>query len=230
MTGKALMRLGQAWTLMLGAAIILIAIYLSRQEGKGVFDFMLEVGAVLGMPMAVPMLLALLIKKVPSWAALLSIGVTAIPSSMAALSGRTPWLAEWLPFLAESWKFQYIVFINGSVSVTTFLISLLFWKTTSPAYREKVDTFFRIMRTPVNFEEEVGLANDADQLTIIGSFLMVIGGGILLLMTIPNPWTLQGRLGILILGGFIFGLGFLFRWLGARHRRQLLKKLPAPPK
>jgi SSS family transporter len=230
MTGKALMRLGQAWTLMLGAAIILIAIYLSRQEGKGVFDFMLEVGAVLGMPMAVPMLLALLIKKVPSWAALLSIGVTAIPSSMAALSGRTPWLAEWLPFLAESWIFQYIVFINGSVSVTTFLISLLFWKTTSPAYREKVDTFFRIMRTPVNFEEEVGLANDADQLTIIGSFLMVIGGGILLLMTIDNPWTLQGRLGILILGGFIFGLGFLFRWLGARHRRQLLKKLPAPPK
>jgi Na+/proline symporter len=230
LTGKALMRLGQAWTLMLGGTIILIAIYLSRQEGKGVFDFMLEVGAVLGMPMAVPMLLGLLIKKVPSWAALMSIAVTAIPSSMAALSGRAPWLAEWLPFLSDSWKFQYIVFINGSVSVTTFLICLLFWKTTSPAYREKVDTFFRIMNTPVNFEEEVGQANDAQQLTIIGSFLMVIGGGILLLMTIDNPWTLQGRLGILILGGFIFGLGFLFRWLGTRHRRQLMKNLHDAPK
>jgi hypothetical protein len=225
MTGKALMRLGQAWTLLLGFTIILIALYLSQQEGKGVFDFMLEAGAVLGMPMAVPMLLALLIKKVPSWAALLSIGVTAIPSSMAALSGRVPWLAEWLPFLAESWTFHSIVFINGAVSVTTFLISLFFWKTADTAYREKVDTFFRVMRTPVDFEKEVGNANDGVQLTIIGSFLIIIGGGILLLMLIDNPWTLQGRLGILILGGFICGLGTLFRWLGKRH----LRKSESPP-
>lgn len=230
MTGKALMRLGQAWTLMLGCSIILIALHLSRQEGKGVFDFMLEVGAVLGMPMAVPMLLALLIRKVPSWAALMSIGVTAVPSSMAVLSGRVPWLAEWLPFLAESWKFHSIVFINGSVSVTTFLISLLFWKGTDRQYREKVDTFFRVMRTPVDFEKEVGNANDAAQLTIIGSFLMVIGGGILLLLIIDNPWTLQGRLGILILGGFILGLGTAFRWQGARHPRTQSTTLPNPEK
>jgi SSS family transporter len=217
--GKALMRLGQLWTLLLGGCIIVLAIFLSQQEGKGVFDFLLEVGAILGMPMAVPMLLALLIKRVPSWAALVSIGVTAIPSTCAALAGRAPWLAEWLPFLSESWQFQTIVFINGTVSVTTFLLSLLFWKTTDAAYREKVDIFFKTMRTPVNFAEEVGEDKDDQQLTIIGSFLMIIGAGILLLMLVENPWALQGRIGILLLGGGIFGIGSLFLYLGRRAKQ-----------
>lgn len=218
--GKALMRMGQVWTLMLGLSIILIAIYLSEQEGKGVFDFMLEVGAILGMPMSVPMLLGLLIRRVPSWAALVSIAVTAIPSTCAALSGRVPWLAEVLPFLAEPWKFQTIVFINGTVSLSTFLLCLLFWKTTSSAYREKVQAFFRTMNTPVNFAEEVGEAKDTQQLLIIGSFLMVIGSGILLLMLIENPWGLNGRLGILMIAGTILGIGLLFLFLG---RRAILK-------
>ncbi|MEX0330982.1 MAG: hypothetical protein AB3N64_06110 [Puniceicoccaceae bacterium] len=224
LTGKALMRLGQAWTLFLGACIITIALYLSRQEGKGVFDFLLEVGAVLGMPMSVPMLLGLLIKRAPGWAAMLSIAVTAIPSSMAALSGRAPGLAEYLPFLTDSWKFQTIVFVNGTVSVSTFLVSLLFWKTTDAAYREKVDTFFRTMRTPINFAEEVGEAKDDQQLTIIGSFLMIIGGGILLLVLVDNPWSIKGRFGILLLGGLIFGIGFLFLRLSRKHRTDLKRE------
>ena len=217
--GKALMRLGQAWTLMLGITIILIAIYLSQQEGKGVFDFMLEVGAILGMPMSVPMLLGLLIKRVPSWTALASIAVTAIPSTFAALSGRVPWLAEFLPFLADSWKFQTIVFINGTVSLSTFLVCLLFWKTANSAYRQKVEAFFRTMNTPVNFAQEVGEAKDTQQLIIIGSFLMIIGSGILCLMLVENPWALKGRLGILVLGGGIFSIGFLFVRLGRRAVR-----------
>ena len=220
------MRLGQAWSLLLGACIITIALYLSLQEGKGVFAFLLEVGAVLGMPMSVPMLMGLLIKRAPGWAAMMSIAITAVPSSMAALSGRAPWLAEWLPFLAEPWNFQTIVFINGTVSVSTFLVSLLFWKTTDAAYRDKVETFFRTMRTPINFAEEVGDAKDDQQLSIIGSFLMIIGGGILLLVFIDNPWTIKGRLGILMLGGLIFTIGFVFLQL-ARHSRRRSKPTEA---
>ncbi len=225
--GKALMRLGQVWTLLLGGCIILIALYLSQQEGKGVFDFLLEVGAILGMPMAVPMLMALLIKRVPSWAALFSIAATAVPSTCAALSGRAPWLAEWLPFLAESWNLQTIVFLNGTVSVSTFLLSLLFWKRTDAAYRDKVETFFKTMRTPINFEEEVGDANDAQQLTIIGSFLMIIGSGVLLLMLVDNPWAFQGRIGILLIGGGIFSLGGLFLFMGRFTNNH--KRTQSPP-
>ena len=87
--------------------------------------------------------------------------------------------------------------------------------------REKVETFFRTMRTPIDFEAAVGAANDAQQLTIIGSFLVIIGSGVLLLLLVENPWALQGRWGILLLGGFIFSLGLLFLWLGRRSRRAL---------
>ncbi len=214
--GKKLMRLGQAWTLLLGMSIIIIALYLSMQEGAGVFDFMLQVGAILGMPMAVPMLMGLLIRKVPGWAALFSIGVTAIPSSMAAMAGNVPWLADALPILAEPWKFQTIVFVNGAVSVSTFLLSTLFWAKTSATYKEQAASFFKTMHRPIDFKNEVGEANDELQMTIIGTFLMVIGGGILLLLMVDNPWTLDGRWGIILVGSFIGGAGFVMNRIGRR--------------
>lgn len=216
LAGHRLMRLGQAWTLLLGASIILVALYLSMQEGAGVFDFMLQVGAVLGMPMAVPMLLGLLIRKVPGWTAMLCITVTAIPSSMAAIAGKVPWLAGAIPVLAEPWKFQTIVFINGTVSVGTFLVSMLFWKSASPAYREKAAAFFKIMDTPIDFEKEVGESNDRLQLKIIGTFLMIVGGGIFFLLAVDNPWTLDGRLGIILVGSVIGGSGYLMKVIGRR--------------
>ena len=47
------------------------------------------------------------------------------------------------------------------------------------------------MKTPINFETEVGEGNDTAQLNVIGKFGAAIAAFIALMLIIPNP--LEGR-------------------------------------
>ena len=53
------------------------------------------------------------------------------------------------------------------------------------------------MRTPIDFEKEVGEGNDQQQLTIIGRFGAAVSGFVALMLIIPNP--IEGRVAILVL-------------------------------
>ena len=50
----ALLRYSRFYTLLLGIAIILLALYFSKGDGKGIFDIMLDIGVLLLTPMVVP--------------------------------------------------------------------------------------------------------------------------------------------------------------------------------
>ena len=75
-----------------------------------------------------------------------------------------------------------------------------------------VDKFIENMRTPINFEKEIGQANDLRQLNIIGRFGAVISGFVALMLLIPNP--LEGRIAILILALTIGCFSALMIWAG----------------
>jgi len=205
MEGKSLMRLGQVFSAIFGLCIVSIATYFANTEGRGVFEHMLNVGALLALPMAVPTLMGLFIRTSPSWAAIVTVCVTLIPSAIGFFS---------LELFGETWSFQQKVFTNISVGAVVYLLTLPFWKNASESYREQAQGFFDRMLTPVDFEKEVGVPNDLRQLKIIGSFAAVIGGLICLLVFLPNPLT--GRLGILFVGGFVLAVGSAFVWLGRR--------------
>lgn len=89
------------------------------------------------------------------------------------------------------------------------LLCMLFYKTSSRAYRDKMDAFFKRIRTPVDFEKEVKVNRDRFQLNIMGA-TAILGGCLLsLLLLVPN--SPGGRLGILFLAGFVATMGFLLR-------------------
>ena len=70
-----------------------------------------------------------------------------------------------------------------------------------------MDDFFKLMKTPIDFEKEIGEGNDLRQLMTIGRFGIAVAIFITLLLFIPNPP--KGRLAILILAtviGIISGL------------------------
>jgi len=54
--------------------IILLALYFAQQDGVGIFEIMLDVGALLAVPIAIPLLWGLFFRQTPWWAGLLSIG------------------------------------------------------------------------------------------------------------------------------------------------------------
>ena len=205
MQGKSLMRLGQVFSAVFGVFIVSIATYFANTEGRGVFEHMLNIGALLALPMAVPALLGLFIRTSPSWAAIVTVSVTLIPSAIGFFSAE---------LFGETWSFQQKVFINLSVGVVAYLLTVPFWNRAPEFYKRQAQGFFDRMLMPVDFEKEIGVPNDLRQLKIIGSFAAIIGGLICTLVLLPNP--LIGRLGILFVGGFVLGVGGVFIWLGQR--------------
>lgn len=205
MQGKSLMRLGQVFSAVFGVCIVSIATYFANTEGRGVFEHMLNIGALLALPMAVPALMGLFIRTSPSWAAIVTVCVTLIPSAIGFFSAE---------LFGETWSFQQKVFVNLTVGIVVYLLTMPFWNRTPEVYKRQAQDFFDRMLTPVDFEKEIGVPNDLRQLKIIGSFAAVIGGVICTLVFLPNP--LIGRLGILFVGGFVLSVGGVFIWLGKR--------------
>ncbi|MEZ6190940.1 MAG: hypothetical protein R3C45_06560 [Phycisphaerales bacterium] len=208
--GKPLLRLSQVVSLTFGTMTILLAIYLSNAEGKGVFEHMLTLGAVMSLPMSVPLLLAMFIRKTPSWAALASIAGASIPSAIG---------------LFGKWEFAHQVFINMSVGALIYIATIPFWKTEAPAYKQKAKAFFDQMHRPVDFATEVGVGNDGSQLKLMGGFAVAIGFFIASLMILPNP--LNGRLAILFVAGCVGGVGALLFGVGRRYQAKLTRDASA---
>ena len=205
MQGKSLMRLGQVFSAVFGVCIVSIATYFANTEGRGVFEHMLNIGALLALPMAVPALMGLFIRTSPSWAAIVTVCVTLIPSAIGFFSAE---------LFGETWSFQQKVFINLAVGIVVYFLTMPFWNRAPELYKKQAREFFDRMLMPVDFEKEIGVPNDLRQLKIIGSFAAIIGGLICTLVLLPNP--LIGRLGILFVGGFVLVVGSVFIWLGKR--------------
>ena len=193
-----LLKYGRLYTWFMGVFILFLALYMAQAKGKGIFEIMLDVGALLMTPIQIPLMWGLFIRRTPSWAALLSISLSLTVSFMAFMNvplstfGFSP---------DATWTFQakfFGVFIAGSLG---FLLSIPFAPAKDSAHRAMVDKFITTMKTPIDFEAEVGAANDLAQLKVIGSFGAVIAGFIALMLIIPNP--LEGRLAIAALAMII---------------------------
>ena len=227
MSARVSFIVAQITSLLLGLSIIAIALYFAAQGkakgGMGVFEAMLDIGALLALPMAVPLALGLFIKKVPMWAALVSVAGGMIPSTVAfaagegmipdGVSGSSPDFIR--PFLENGWAYHWKVFLNLGSGTLAFLATAPFWKRIPDRHHEQIDAFFKTMHTPVHFESEVGEGNDATQLKVIGLFTSLVGGGILLLMLVPG-YDSSDRLGVLFVGGFVAMVGVGFSIAGRR--------------
>lgn len=208
--GKALLWFSRIISVVCGLIIICLALYFSQAGGKGVFQLMLDIGTLLGMPLAVPLFVGIFVKRAPVWSCVTSVTFS-LCSSVVGYFSTTLAVQG---FLSEPWAFQDKLFWNVGMGVLGFLITLPFWFTATDEYKERVDNFFEQMHKPVNFAEEVGEGNDGQQLRILGMFSVVVGVFIGLLMLIPNPT--EGRLAIAFVAIFVGGVGSVFVYLGRK--------------
>ncbi|MEA1997126.1 MAG: hypothetical protein U9N45_05780, partial [Gemmatimonadota bacterium] len=66
-SSKLLHKIGIVVTLLMGLLTIVIAYYYNTLPGLGVFDLLIKVGSVLGIPVAVPVILGLVYRRTPDW-------------------------------------------------------------------------------------------------------------------------------------------------------------------
>lgn len=201
---RALFIMGQVFSLLFGVLIIGLAFYFSQVKGKGVFEHMLDVGVLVALPMGLPLLMALFIRPAPWWAAIFSVCAALVPSWLSWCANGTP----------DEWTYQMKTFVIVPVGLLSYAITIPFWKYASDSYRKQVDKFFTTMKTPIDFEKEVGEGNDLTQLKIMGSFSAVVGVCICTLVVLPNPFS--GRMVILFVGGTVAVIGGVLAWVGSR--------------
>ena len=211
-----LLQYGRLYTLFMGVLIILLALHIAGHKGKGIFDIMLDAGALLMTPIQIPLMWGLFIRKTPSWAALFSIACAFTVSLMAFL--QVP-LSNFGFSPEATWTFQVKFFGVLGAGSLGFLLSIPFAPEVGSPHRNMVDKFITNMKTPIDFKSEVGSANDLRQLNIIGRFGLAVSIFVAMMLIIPNP--IGGKLTIAALALIIGGISLLMVKAGSKAERPM---------
>jgi SSS family solute:Na+ symporter len=195
-------------TLLLGGWTILVGIWFSKLTQMPLFEWVLLLAGLVSIPLTVPLVLGLFIKKTPGWSAwstvLLGLAVAywakfiLSPQRVAEVIGISRELTA-----GETSDIQFAAMIL-SVSVVTpiwFLLTRRFYNRVPAERQRDVDEFFKNMDTPVLAESDEHGHTDALQYKRLGILCLAYGGFTLLGVLIPNALT--GRICFLFCGGVI---------------------------
>lgn len=204
----------QITNLVVGLAIMAMALGFSSLKNTGMFDIMMLVMATVGTPMGIPMFMGMFVKRVPAWSGFFSMGCSFIPSILTVMSKKQM-------FGMEPWPIEKSIFWCLGVGIVAYLATMPFWKTAPQEYRDRVENFFKKMHTPINFEEEIGKGNDYLQLLMVGRLTLSVAIFMLLLVIFPlTKGNLGGVKSVLSLAGIPLAIGLLMEYAGHRMRKK----------
>lgn len=195
-------------TVCLGFLILVYAVLLAYQEEVELFDIFFVINAVIGLPLGLPFMFAVFLRKLPRWSYFSIAGAALIPSLWAYVDKQL-YGTDWTVQDRILW-----IMVAGTLGA---LISRLCYRFTTAAYRNQVDEFFARMRRPIDFQSEVGEHCDEKQLKLMGWITLAGSAFLSLLLFLPNPWS--GRLAIFSFVLFIALVGMLLLWAARRRTR-----------
>tara|TARA_R110002051_G_scaffold263759_2_gene323614 strand:- start:41173 stop:42921 length:1749 start_codon:yes stop_codon:yes gene_type:complete len=211
---KKLLSISKIVSFISGLGVILAALYFASLKELSLFELMMSVSTMIQMPMMVPLLLGIVIRKTPQWAPWATIVVGLIISWLIANVYTAEFFASL--FNVESLTRRELIDLNIILTIAghVFITAGFFWST-SYFYKEENDknklitaSFFKDLETPViadDLQDEV----DQQQRRKLGNMVMVMSLGILLMTLIPNPFW--GRIMFAICALIIAFLGFLLK-------------------
>ncbi|MFZ5497068.1 MAG: sodium:solute symporter family transporter [Verrucomicrobiota bacterium] len=216
---RELLAAGRAATVGFTLLIAGLALAATSLVQVPVFDAFLYITAYLGLPITTPLFLVLFHRRAPAWsawfAALVGMAVTGVIYAFAPTEPGRAWLE---PMLGAE-MFGYVVknpFVATNL-VAVPLTVLAFWLSAAgkrEADREGAE-FYRLLETPVDFEQEVGGDNMAVQARLLGRLTFFAALFLLVLAFLAD--TALGRLGLCgcALLPMLVGMGLI------RHGRNL---------
>jgi len=233
-----LLATGKFCTLAFGAIIICLALLINRYRQADVFTLLNQVMVSLGIPLTIPIFLGLFYKRTPGWSAWVTAlacfcysawanfvfveqlrdpaFVSNLPSFLQALigGGTAPLTGP------EKNDLLLVVTVLGTsaIGLICFFGSTVFYRTSAPEHRARVDRLFAQLQLPM---EESPVERDADEpvYRLLGLLCLFYGAFILLLGLIPNPAV--GRLSFAFVGGVIASIGAVIYLVANRKRRRI---------
>ena len=211
-------------TAAFGALIIAIALKFASWKDLTIFELMVNFGNWVALPISIPLLWGLFVKRAPGWAAWSAVIVGLSTSYLTNRLLHAAWASDAFGYKlngkeASDWATLAGSLMNILVGSAWFLLASFLAPGASEEERRRVDAFFTKMRTPVDFErEERSAGSDNVQARVMGMLCLLYGGFITLLVLIPNP--IMGRLAFAFCGLVMFGVGWLLWRAGTRGGRR----------
>lgn len=221
---------GKIATAFLGIAQIIVGLVFSTFQQMPLFDLILLLAALIGLPIAVPLFFGMFIKRTPAWSGWSTVIVGMIGGfAMRPIlaSDQIQSLLPWLPQMSANELTDMNIAITTGVTFAICLIwfcaTIPFNRFSKPAYTRQVDDFFVQMHTPIDMQTEhiADWNEDRKHYHVVGTLCMVFGGFVLALMLLPNP--MWGRMCFVFCGGSIGGLGLILFLIGKRDTAPFAK-------
>lgn len=211
---KKLLRLSMMLSLVSGILVIGMALYFKSLKELSLFDLMMSLSAMVQVPLLIPLILGLFIKKTPKWAPWATVLLGLLLSWFMKEVFTPQVFASWIgipPFTnREASDMGLILTLGAHVFITAgfFCITPLFYKEAKDANKAETDRFFVDLETPVIADDQQD-EFDRQQRHKLGTMVIIMGAGILLMALIPNP--LWGKLIFVLCSLSICTIGVLLK-------------------
>ncbi|WP_017446721.1 sodium:solute symporter family transporter [Gayadomonas joobiniege] len=213
-TDKSLLAVGMAASTINGLLVILAALFFKSLKELSLFELMMQVSTMIQVPLLVPLLFGLFIKKTPHWApwATVALGMfvswlmmeVITPELVADMMGLDPLTRR------ESVDMNLMLTIMGHLFITAgfFCATSLFYNGANDLHKAETERFFADVETPVVSDGEQD-EYDRQQRNKLGTMVMIMGSGMLAMTLIPNP--LSGRIIFALCAGVVLFVGYLLK-------------------
>lgn len=213
-TDKQMLRIGMAASTVNGILVIIVALFFSSLKELSLFELMMQVSTMIQVPLLVPLLFGMFIKRTPKWAPWATV-VLGMFVSWFMMNVLTPQVfADWIGLdtltRRESIDMNLMLTIAAHLFITAgfFCLTALFYNDQKDQDKEQVEQFFKDLETPyvADFEQD---EYDRKQRHKLGSMVLIMGTGMMAMVLIPNP--LSGRVVFAVGALVILTIGYLLK-------------------
>lgn len=213
-----LLKVGRLVSFVCGILAIFMGLFFKSLKDMSLFDLMMSLSSMVQVPLLVPLFWALFIKRVPQWAPWVTVIFGLFISWLMMNVLNVNMLATWFgldSFTArEASDMRLIMIIGGHVFLTSgfFWATSFFYNPSKDSNEQETEKFFIDVETPFISDDEQ-TSYDRQQRKKLGTMVLIMGTGLLLMTLIPNP--LWGRLVFLSCALVILLIGWALARFGA---------------
>ncbi|MDP0498499.1 MAG: transporter [Verrucomicrobiota bacterium JB022] len=211
---KEQMLVSKSVTVILGLCVIGAGLFFSSLKTLGLFDIMLQFGSLVAMPVTIPLIMMMVVRKTPDWSGWSTV-VLGLTISYFARDhfNATFWDTTFSLGLSQreinDLDAMQGILLSSTILPTWFLFTKLFYREPKGARADETRMYWDNINTPV-LETEHKVSLDGRQGKTLGTLAGGYGLFVALLFLIPNP--IGGRITFILCGGFMMGLGYLLYW------------------
>lgn len=209
---KSMLRVGMLASVINGVLVILAALFFKSLKGLSLFDLMMQLSTMIQVPLLIPLLFGIFIKRTPKWAPWVTVFLGLCVSWFMA-NIFTPSVAAdllGLPELTrrESLDMNLMMTIAAQLVITAgfFCSTALLYRSEQDEHAEQTQAFFDDVETEFVADDKQD-EYDRQQRLKLGNMVLVMGSGLALMLLIPNPSSGRVIYGLCALAILLIGIG-----------------------